>query len=87
MHRFHEGERWWPDKAFEIRHIAPEQDARYEGDVWQEAIEKYLRERSKLANPGTTIADVAHNALHFQMSKIGTSDQRRISAVMQKFGW
>jgi predicted P-loop ATPase len=31
--RFHNGERWWPDKDFEREHIMPEQAARYEADV------------------------------------------------------
>ena len=33
---FHSGEHWWPDKDFEREHMMPEQEARYEGDAWEE---------------------------------------------------
>jgi hypothetical protein len=29
---------WWPDRAFEAEHIAPQQAARYKGDAWEEPI-------------------------------------------------
>ena len=33
--RFRRNEPWWPDHEFEREHAAPEQDARYESDVWE----------------------------------------------------
>jgi hypothetical protein len=41
------GIKWWPDAEFERTHIAPEQDARFEGDAWEEAILEYLGERAR----------------------------------------
>src|SRR5260370_34633280 len=32
------GFNWWPDKAFEQQYIAPEQEARFESDAWEELI-------------------------------------------------
>jgi predicted P-loop ATPase len=40
---FRDGAAWWPDRAFEVEHIAPQQDARYEADPWHETIEAWLR--------------------------------------------
>ena len=33
-----------PDQAFEAEHIRPEQDSRYEGDAWEQAILEWLDE-------------------------------------------
>src|SRR5262249_16799331 len=38
VRRFSAGERWWPDKDFEQRHIEPEQAERFEDDAWEEPI-------------------------------------------------
>ena len=35
---FKRGAPWWPDKDFEREHMMPEQEARYEADVWEENI-------------------------------------------------
>jgi hypothetical protein len=37
--------RWWPDQQFETEHIQPQQDARYEADAWEDAIDKFLAGR------------------------------------------
>jgi predicted P-loop ATPase len=47
VHLYHSGERWWPDRDFERTHIAPQQEARYEADAWQDMIETYLARRRK----------------------------------------
>lgn len=39
---FDDGEGWWPDRAFEAEHAAPEQEGRYEGDAWDERVRRYL---------------------------------------------
>ena len=37
------GEPWWPDREFEVEHIAPEQAARYEADAWEDTIASLRR--------------------------------------------
>lgn len=79
---YRKGEQWWPDQAFEARHIKPQQDARYEVDAWETAIATYL-----VARPHVTVMDVARDALHIDTPKLGTHEQRRIAAALEHLGW
>ncbi len=79
---FRAGEKWWPDSEFEREFIKPEQDARYEADAWEQAVADYVAGKSKV-----TILDVAVHGLGFDKPKIGTTDQRRISAALERVGW
>jgi predicted P-loop ATPase len=74
--------RWWPDAAFEAQHIKPEQDARYEADAWEEDIGKFLSGKER-----TTVSQVARDGLHILTPKLGTTEQRRISAALELLGW
>src|SRR6516165_10748960 len=80
--RYRQGVPWWPNKKFEREHIQPEQDARYEGDAWEQPIGEYLVGVAK-----TTITNVAVNALGFKNDRLGTADQRRIAAIMSTLNW
>jgi hypothetical protein len=78
VHLFKAGARWWPDKEFEARYIAPEQEARYATDPWLEPIIRYLAGKHK-----TTVTQVARDALCIEASRIGTLDARRITDVLK----
>ncbi|MEQ8965944.1 MAG: VapE family protein [Azospirillaceae bacterium] len=82
VHRYRQGERWWPDSDFESRFIQPAQEERYEGDAWEEAIADFLRGERRV-----TTLQVARQALHFETARVGTADQRRISAILERLGW
>lgn len=82
MHLYRLGEPWWPDRSFEQKHIKPQQDSRYEADAWQEMISTYLTTQTKV-----TVGQVAKEALYIEAAKIGTADQRRIAAIMERLGW
>ena len=86
MHAFTDGANWWPTQAFEQDHIAPQQEARFEADSWEQAIADYIGKLSH-AEKKTTILDVARHGLFIDLPKIGTADQRRISAAMERLGW
>jgi predicted P-loop ATPase len=62
--------------------MQPEQEARYEGDAWEETIKQFLE-----LEPRVTIGQVAKQALAMETAKIGTADQRRIAAVLTNLGW
>lgn len=82
VHLFNQGSSWWPTSGFESLHIQPEQEARYEADAWEEAIAEWLTGKTEV-----TILDVARGALSMETPKIGTADQRRISAALERLGW
>ncbi len=82
VHQFHEGAQWWPDREFEAKHIRSEQEKRYEADVWEDLIKVYLDVSTKV-----TVSEVANSALSFEAARIGTADQRRITAIMERLGW
>ena len=76
------GERWWPSAELEREHIQPEQEARFEVDAWEQAISFWLMGKTQ-----TTILVVAREALFIDLPKIGTGDQRRIAAILERLGW
>jgi predicted P-loop ATPase len=82
VHLYHEGATWWPDRGFENQHIKPQQESRYEADAWQDLIETYLATNTKV-----TVGQVAKEALLIEAARIGTADQRRITAIMERMGW
>jgi predicted P-loop ATPase len=82
VHRYRSGERWWPDDVFEQEHIQPEQEARFEADAWEEPIEDYLRHQQEV-----TLMQVARMALSMETARLGTADQRRITAILDRLGW
>ena len=79
---FRDGKQWWPDKDFEREHMVPQQEARYEGDAWEDNIKSFVEEHSRV-----TIGQLAKNALFIETPRIGTADQRRIAAVLTNLGW
>ena len=82
VHLYHEGTAWWPDRGFENQHIKPQQESRYESDAWQDLIETYLATNDKV-----TVGQVAKEALLIEAARIGTADQRRITAILERMGW
>jgi len=83
------GAAWWPDGDFERQHIVAQQDARYEGDAWEEAITEFLAtlDDNGVIRPYVTILQVAREALHIDVGRIGTADQRRIASILEKARW
>jgi hypothetical protein len=79
-------EPWWPERKFEREIIAPEQDARFESDVWEPIVANYLDnvipEKDRIR-----VCDVAMQCLAFETSHIGTADQRRIRRILHHLGW
>jgi virulence-associated protein E len=53
--------RWWPDRDLEAKHIEPQQADRFEADVWEEPIDKYLQGKTR-----TTVIDIAVDVLGYE---------------------
>jgi predicted P-loop ATPase len=79
---YRSGATWWPDGRFERKHIAREQEARFEADAWEEIIASFISGRSRVS-----VTEVAREGLDMKAERIGTADQRRIAAVLQRLGW
>jgi predicted P-loop ATPase len=73
---------WWPDRQFEREHIMPQQASRYENDAWEENISTYLKDKDRVS-----VGEIAKLALCIETPRIGTADQRRITAVLELLGW
>jgi predicted P-loop ATPase len=82
VHQYRVGEKWWPDESFEAEHVRPQQDSRFEGDPWEDAIATHVASLSRVR-----VTDIARNALAIESAKIGTAEQRRIAAVLTGLGW
>ena len=82
VHRYRAGERWWPDTAFEREHIKLQQDDRFEGDVWEDVIAAHIATCDRVR-----VSDIARNVLGMDGAKVGTSEQRRIAAILTGLGW
>jgi predicted P-loop ATPase len=79
---YRQGAKWWPDADFEAEHIKPQQDARYEADAWEDSIRLFI-----VSRPRTTVTEIAREALHIDLVRLGTSEQRRITAALERLGW
>jgi predicted P-loop ATPase len=79
---FDANEQWWPDQEFEQEHIKPQQDDRFEGDPWEEAIRAHVATLSRVR-----VTDIAQSVFMIDTAKIGTNEQRRIAAVLTGLGW
>lgn len=82
VERYRRGEKWWPDRNFERQHITPQQEARYEPDVWSESISEYLRDKHQIL-----IKQVASDALGLNIANVGKREQNRITEVLTQIGW
>lgn len=82
---------WWPDANFEREHIAPQQEARYEADAWESLVCAYLAEvpvsTTHPKGRKVTVHKVARDALAIETPKLGTTEQRRIAATLERAGW
>jgi predicted P-loop ATPase len=83
VHRFKDGEHWWPNADFEREHIQPQQQARFEFDPWFDAIKANL-EASSLRE--ISVWEVAQGLGFENRKQLGTMDTRRITACLGALG-
>jgi predicted P-loop ATPase len=96
------GEPWWPDREFEQEHIVPEQESRYEPDVWEPLVKDHL---DILHLPKkTTILQIAIDVLGYEIepplirkddpqprktpiNRFTIKDQGRVAGILEHLGW
>ncbi len=81
-HLYRKGVTWWPTQTFEAEHITPQQESRYEADAWEGLVGSYLEHKTSV-----TVHEVAKEALYIETPKLGTAEQRRITAILERVGW
>jgi predicted P-loop ATPase len=82
VHLLHAGEPWWPARDFEVEHIAPQQEARFEADPWEEVVVRHVETQQQV-----TITEILHHALYLTNCRLGTAEVRRVSAILLRQGW
>ena len=94
VHLYRQGMKWWPDSQFEREHVQKEQAARYEPDAWEQPMMLWLDGKNPVTGTleqrrrhEATILDIARGALCIESAKLGTSEQRRIAAILEHSGW
>lgn len=83
------GERWWLDPTIygEILDVATdEQDARHEGDAWEDPVGDFLCQPMRRTD-GVTVYEVLHIALGTDVSDIRRGDEMRIAEILRRLGW
>lgn len=76
------GDNWWPDRSFEAEMIAPEQQARYAGDIWEGKIAKYIADRRRV-----TTSEIATECLGLANAQQSSATAQRIGMILRERGW
>ncbi|MBB2961877.1 hypothetical protein [Methylobacterium sp. R2-1] len=82
VHLYRQGTRWWPDAAFEAKHIKPEQEARFKVDAWEKTIANWFAGEKR-----TTVSRIVRGALGLDDARIGTAYERRIADATERLRW
>lgn len=77
VHRFRAGEKWW-----DIPDAQSEQDLRYQADAWEDYIEPWLADKTRVL-----ISEVLSDALLIKIERQDRSAQIRAGNILRRFGW
>src|SRR5262249_38266566 len=81
---YEQGVPWHPDSDFERKHIHPEQDARYEVDVWEQPIREYLEQ---LKPDRVYVSELLRDVLQMPASTRGRASSNRVVGILERLGW
>lgn len=98
--RCREGATWWLDDKDVVEAAIEEQRARYQSDVWQESIAKWLEAPGERTDEhghpvapfssdrhSVTISDVLHHCIGKRLEVWTQSDKNRVAACLAALGW
>jgi predicted P-loop ATPase len=88
---------WFPSREFEREFIAPQQEARYDGDTWEDLIREFTASKTV----PITLKEIAIGCLGFEdpntlfsggsskipYTRFGTSEQNRAKRALAAIGW
>jgi putative DNA primase/helicase len=94
------GEPWWPSSELDELGRG-EQDARYEGDPWDERLEAWLARPSSVhfdteknrhevpfdVTEGLTMGDILEHGIGLRVDRHGKHEQERAAKIMRRAGW
>ena len=82
VHRFRSGEQWWPGDAFERSISSPNRKHGSSRTPGKKPSADYLGGKE-----GVTVLEVARRPSSIETAKLGTADQRRVTAILDRLGW
>jgi predicted P-loop ATPase len=77
-----DGYAWWPDADFELRYIKPQQDERYDADVWEDRVRDWTDQQLSGFTTGSVLS-----ALGIPSERHTKSDQNRVASILENLGW
>ena len=80
------GERWWLSGARQAE-AAELQEARYEGDPWEEKIRDSLYRGKLMGRPRVSLGDIVLDALDLPVASQTSGTGRRVARMMRRLGW
>lgn len=78
------GEPYWPSQEEQEKLYAPEQEGRHESDEWEPIVVAWLMDKQ---HAQIRLLDIAEHAFDIKPKDLGTSQTRRITAILEKNGW
>jgi predicted P-loop ATPase len=88
--RFVQGEAWHIEDADPERAFKREQEARFQADPWESAIDEWLTDMTHGAQRhrlGVTTAEIMRGALHIEPARMTRADEMRVGAVLGRLRW
>jgi len=82
MARYKRGEPLWLDREFEKRVIKPEQDARFEADIWEQPVADFLANKNE-----TTLVEIAQMVIGKSLKDVGSVDTVRLKNIAVRLGF
>lgn len=80
---YQNGAKWWPQEC--DKHLfEAQQDERFDSDVWEELVEKWLR---SIVSDRVLISEIMQEALNLQAAQMKPPEQKRVGQIMARLGW
>lgn len=83
FHLYQQGFQWWPSEKEKSLFVV-EQEERFESDVWEELIERWLRGHTR---ERVLISELMEEALGMQAAQMKPPEQKRVGQIMAHLGW